>query len=304
MTHPGSVHRGTTRSTADVPAQLSRDRPHQFRSVSLKVRKGISSCILMTHARQMRGLVLLRRFRSSIRRALQRAFSSGRRNSQKENTETEPVVSHNKKSGNERRARIGDLNRVFLLVSNLYPAILGTMIWEFMGRPFDPLIWVASLMLVIHFSLDFLYLKLNLDFYGAEGEFRYGWSLFLIDLLIVGLIRLAFTTLPEMAQPRNLFLNPFVCFVGIYLLYVTWEFVYLRQNPKEKRSPFVTVKHYIFLAVPFTLCAIGNLIYIRCAFPDWVRIVYVTVYMLALTAACVEHYWSVFIDVKDTRSMD
>jgi hypothetical protein len=200
------------------------------------------------------------------------------------------------------RADIGDCNRVYLLLSLVYPSVLGTMIWEFLSRPFDLVIWITSLMVIIHFSLDFLYLKLNLDFYTAEGEFKYDWLLFITDTVIVALIRLAFTTIPEVVRPSDPVFNPSVCFLGIYLLYVLWEFLYLKCNPDEKRSPLSTRKHYILFAIFFFVCTLVHIAYIYFNLPVWVRAVYVIGYLLALGSACAEHYWSVFVHVKETPS--
>ncbi len=119
--------------------------------------------------------------------------------------------------------------------------------------PFDLVTWVMSLLIVTHFTLDLLYLKLNLDFYDAENMFKYDWLLFAIDVAIVVLIRMAFTTIREFANPTVVILNPILCFGGIYVLYVLWELHYQRCNPEEKQSPTSTTKHYIGFAI-FSLC--------------------------------------------------
>lgn len=204
---------------------------------------------------------------------------------------------------NTLRARLGDRNRVFLLVSNIYPAILGTMIWALIAQvPSDLVSWIATLLIVSHFTLDLLYLKLNLDFYGAENDFRYGWLLFFTDVAIVALIRVAFGTIPELTLSRNALINPITSFTAIYILYVVWEHLYYRLNSTEKRSPASSATHYWYLAGWFALCAGSYAICVGVDLPDWILTATVTGFLVGVTAACVELYWSVFLAINDTRT--
>lgn len=200
------------------------------------------------------------------------------------------------------RAQLGDRNRVFLLVSNIYPAILGTMIWELISQvPADPIAWIATLLIVTHFTLDLLYLKLNLDFYNAEDDFRYGWFLFLVDVAIVALIRLAFGTISELTELRNAIINPVTCFTGIYVLYVTWEYLYHMINRAEKRSPDSSTTHYWYLAAWFALCAGMYSAAVIATLPAWIHTATVIGFLIGVAVACVELYWSVFLAVNDRK---
>jgi hypothetical protein len=207
------------------------------------------------------------------------------------------------KGGKGPRAQLGDRNRVFLLVSNIYPAILGTMIWALISQvPSNLISWIAILLIVSHFSLDLIYLKLNLDFYDAENDFRYGWLLFFTDVAIVALIRLAFGTISQLAQSHNAIINPITSFMVIYILYVVWEYLYYRINSAEKRSPASSITHYWYLAGWFTLCAGAYAAAVETDLPDWILTVAIVGFLIGVTAACAELYWSVFLAVNDTRT--
>ncbi|GIH02853.1 hypothetical protein Rhe02_09200 [Rhizocola hellebori] len=192
---------------------------------------------------------------------------------------------------------------MFLLVSNIYPAILGTMIWELISQiPTDPIAWIATLLIVSHFTLDLLYLKLNLDFYNAEDDFRYGWLLFLVDVAIVALIRLAFGTIPALADSRHAIVNPITCFAVIYVLYVTWEYLYRAMNRAEKRSPDSSTTHYWYLAAWFAICTATYSASILANLPAWIHTATVIGFLLGIAAACAELYWSVFLAVNDRKA--
>jgi hypothetical protein len=188
---------------------------------------------------------------------------------------------------------LADRNRVFLLLFTLYPAILGTMLWQFIERPPNTLVWLASLLLVIHFSLDLLYLKLNTD----ADYYRYTWSLFAIDVALVVLMRGAFTTLPSLTEVTGTWSNPAVFFVGIYLLYVVWEVAYKRANPVLKRSSSDTPIHYLLFCAYFVLSAGLCVGHAQLGLPSWTPPIGIGLYLVGLCGACIEHYWSVFIGV-------
>jgi hypothetical protein len=180
-----------------------------------------------------------------------------------------------------------------LLLFTLYPAILGTMLWQFIERPANIVVWLASLLLVVHFSLDLLYLKLNTD----VAYYRYTWALFAIDVALVVLMRAAFTTAPTLASFTTTWANPPVLFVGIYVLYVVWEIVYRRANCIMKRSSSATTKHYLSFCGYFAVCALLYSAHTHLGSPRWTTPVAVGAYLVGLCGACLEHYWSVFIGV-------
>lgn len=188
---------------------------------------------------------------------------------------------------------LADHNRVFLMLFTLYPAILGTMLWQFIGWPANVVVWLSSLLLVIHFSLDLLYLKLNTD----ADYYRYTWMLFVIDVALVVLMRVAFTTVPTLASFTTTWANPPIFFVGIYALYIIWEIVYRRANPTMKRSPSSTPTHYLGFCGYFAACALLYSAHTHFGGPEWVTPVAVAAYLVGLLGACLEHYWSVFIGV-------
>lgn len=191
------------------------------------------------------------------------------------------------------RPALADHNRVFLLLFTLYPAILGTMLWQFIERPANIVVWLASLLLVIHFSLDLLYLKLNTD----AAYYRYTWALFAIDVALVVLMRAAFTTTPALASFTTTWANPPVFFVGIYVLYIVWEILYRRANPIMKRSSSATPTHYLGFCCYFAVCALLYSTHTYLGGPRWATPVAVGAYLVGLCGACLEHYWSVFIGV-------
>lgn len=191
------------------------------------------------------------------------------------------------------RPALADHNRVFLLLFTLYPAILGTMVWQFIEQPANIVVWFVSLLLVIHFALDLLYLKLNTD----AAYYRYTWELFAIDVALVVLMRAAFTTAPTLASFTTAWANPPVFFVGIYVLYIVWEIVYRRANPKMKRSSSATPLHYLGFCGYFAACALLYIAHAHLGGPSWMAPVAVGTYLVGLCGACLEHYWSVFIGV-------
>lgn len=191
------------------------------------------------------------------------------------------------------RPTLADRNRVFLLLFTLYPAILGTMIWQFIEWPANIVVWLASLLLVIHFSLDLLYLKLNTD----AAYYCYTWVLFAIDVALVVLMRVAFTTAPTLASFTKTWATPPVFFVGIYVLYIVWEIVYKGANPTMKRSSSDTPTHYLAFCGYFAVCALLYSAHAHLGGPEWVTPVAVGAYLVGLCGACLEHYWSVFIGV-------
>jgi hypothetical protein len=174
------------------------------------------------------------------------------------------------------------------------------MIWELISHaPSNFLSWVATLFIVAHFSLDLLYLKVNLD--DARDHFQYGWLLFFTDVAIVGLIRLAFGTISGLSRSPNAVVNPISAFAMIYLLYVLWEYIYYWFNGDEKPSPASSVKHYCYLAVWFILWAAIYAVCIDAGWLGWVRTVAVTAFLAGVAVACAELYWSVFLAVKDAQ---
>ena len=191
------------------------------------------------------------------------------------------------------RPGLADHNRVFLLLFILYPAILGTMLWQFIERPANIVVWLASFLLVSHFSLDLLYLKLNTD----AAYYRYTWGLFAIDVALVVLMRAAFTAAPTLASLATTWANPPVFFIGIYMLYIVWEIVYKRANPIMKRSFSATSTHYVFLCGYFAVCALLYSAHTHLGGPSWTTPVAVSAYLVGLCGACLELYWSVFIGV-------
>jgi hypothetical protein len=210
-------------------------------------------------------------------------------------------IQHSETEGSPR-ARLADRNRIFLLVNNIYPAILGTMIWALISHvPSNVISWIAILLIVCHFTLDLLYLKLNLQYYDAEDDFRYGWLMFFTDVAIVALIRLAFGTISNLAQHRNAFINPISSFVVIYLLYLAWEYLYYRINDTEKRSPASSTTHYWYLAGWFGFCAAAYAVGVSMALPADLLTAAVAGFLIGVTAACAELYWSVFVAINDTR---
>lgn len=191
------------------------------------------------------------------------------------------------------RPALADHNRVFLLLSTIYPAILGTMIWQFIEQPANIVVWLASLLLIIHFSLDLLYLKLNTD----VAYYRYTWALFVIDVALVVLMRAAFTTAPTLAHFTTTWATPPVFFVGIYVLYILWEIVYRRVNSTMKRSSSATPFHYLGFCGYFAVCAVLYSSRAHLGAPSWATPVAVGAYLVGLCGACLEHYWSVFVGV-------
>jgi hypothetical protein len=202
-------------------------------------------------------------------------------------TATQSVATH------PPRPALADHNRVFLLLFTLYPAILGTMLWQFIERPGNIVVWLASLLLVIHFSLDLLYLKLNTD----AAYYRYTWVLFAIDVALVVLMRAAFTTAPKLASFTTAWASPPVFFVGIYVLYVVWEIVYRHANPIVKRSSSATPMHYLGFCGYFAVSALLYNVHAHLGGPRWVTPIAVGAYLVGLCGACLEHYWSVFIGI-------
>lgn len=200
------------------------------------------------------------------------------------------------------RAHLADRNRVFLLVSNIYPAVLGTMIWALISDvPPDFVSWLAILLIVAHFSLDLLYVKLNLEYYGAEDDFRYTWSLFFTDVLIVALIRLAFGTVPALWSQHHWIANPIASFAGIYLLYLLWERIYASLNSDHKPSPASSEAHYRYLAAWFCVCAAAYGVCTSADLSSAYRAVVVAAFLGGVAAACLELYWSVFMAIADKR---
>lgn len=198
------------------------------------------------------------------------------------------------------RPALADRNRVFLMLFTLYPAILGTMLWQFIEQPANIVVWLASLLLVIHFSLDLLYLKLNTD----AAHYRYTWALFSIDVALVVLMRAAFTTAPTLSSFTTTWANPPVFFVSIYVLYIVWEIVYRRANPIMKRSSSATPTHYLGFCGYFVVCALLYSAHTHLGGPRWATPLAVGAYLVGLCGACLEHYWSVFIGVTSRDDYD
>ena len=126
--------------------------------------------------------------------------------------------------------------------------------------------------------------------------------MFLVDVAIVGLIRLAFGTIPELVEPHSKVVNPITSFAGIYILYVIWEYLYYWINPAEKRSPDSSTTHYWYLAAWFALCAGMYSAGIGTSLPHWVPTATVIGFLAGVAVACAELYWSVFLAVNDRRS--
>jgi len=156
----------------------------------------------------------------------------------------------------------------------------------------------VALLLAFHFTLDFIYLKLNLEYHGAEDSFRYGWSLFTIDLGIVVLIRLAFTTLDEMVLPSSILSHPYSYLTGVYVLYVIWEIIYARHNPIQKKSPETTPKHYAMCCTAFLSTFVLYLASQALCSATWLHHATNVIFVTVLLCAVGEHFWSVFLRVK------
>lgn len=201
-----------------------------------------------------------------------------------------------------RRAARGDENRVFILVANLYPAVLGTILWQFIADPpNDRVTWIAALLIATHFSLDLLYLKINLTDNVGSRSFRYGWALFMVDVAIVLLIRASFATIERLSPgAQGSYASPISYFFAIYVLYVLWELLYVRGHGGLKETPVASVITYSILAVWFAICAAMSIFSAR-AVPDgpWEAIALIG-FLAGLVTACAELYWSLFIADRET----
>jgi len=196
-------------------------------------------------------------------------------------------------------ASLGDKNRKFILLSLTYPAILGTIIWESLGAPFSSLLaWVAAGLIIMHFTLDFLYLKINIDYYGAESDFRYGWCLFWIDMVIIVLIRWAFTSSQSLPNPQAIFFHPYALFAAIYALYVLWENVYSTANRGRKRSLQTTIKEYYICLILFLICCVLHAFRLSQYDSFWFNWSCNGLFLMSMAYTVYKHYISVFLRVK------
>ena len=129
-----------------------------------------------------------------------------------------------------------------LMLSLIYPAVLGSIFYTFMqdlfggkwwSKPVETFELLFSFAVVCHYHIDFLYV------YSFEV---YSYVAFVVDLLVVVLLYLAFDALHRTLPNYQLF---FICFLAIYLVFLPHEIIILRRYIKEKARDLMKVHQWM-----------------------------------------------------------
>lgn len=193
----------------------------------------------------------------------------------------------------------------FIMLILFYPAFLGTLIWQV----FDKIILVMlstienggaiaqyfcitniiriiiMMAILTHFIVDYIFLVTRLDDENKEN-INYDYCLFIIDIFVIGAFPIAMTSLRLNNSMFNKYINPYMFFAWIYLLYSFWTLrvVFVRKDVIKKYMKMM--KRFIFLFLLFLIFAMTFIfIYPVCETNHFIFIIFNLFYVIPLGAA-------------------
>jgi hypothetical protein len=143
---------------------------------------------------------------------------------------------------------------LYILVSSLfYPAILGALFYLFLNdllyqnvSIFNWLYWLASIGIIVSFSIDYLYTVIL--------EKEYTVALFIIDIVVITLLFISYNILIQAIKNQTDAKIFYLCFIAIHALFTIWDLFFIKKELWEKNiiiydiiGTALSIIAYIFL---------------------------------------------------------
>ncbi|MEW6201281.1 MAG: hypothetical protein AB1546_04855 [bacterium] len=198
----------------------------------------------------------------------------------------------------------------YIMLNLLYPAFLGTIIYQFFEKSLqiipkllanEALIFqylsflnlyriIIMISIMFHFIYDYMFLQTKLND-GNGKEINYDWKLFIIDLLVIALFPITLTSIRVVSGVYYIWINLFSLYSAIYLLFNIWIYIVFKNNPGVINSHRITKKRFFVLFILFLSIFVIDIICRSCSqYQNIIFHIINIIFIIILIIACLIFY--------------